>query len=94
MDGIPTRAILAAADRSNSFGLIPWHSSSLSIRFSRFIKTTKEITAHIPCAINVAHATPATPISNRITNKRSNPIFVSADTIKKRSGVLLSPNAL
>ncbi len=62
--------------------------------FSRTRSTSSERMQAVPCAINVAHATPATPHAKTATNSQSKKIFASEEPIKKNSGVLLSPRLL
>ncbi len=56
--------------------------------------TTNAKIEDMPCAINVAHATPATFMSIGTTNTISKMIFPTDDAIRKYSGVLLSPRAV
>ena len=56
--------------------------------------TSRDATAHIPWAISVAQATPATPMLNWITKSKSSTILVRLEIIRKIKGVLLSPWAL
>ena len=48
----------------------------------------------MPCAMKVAHATPATPQWNTITNTASSATFPREEAIRKYRGVLLSPRLL
>ena len=47
----------------------------------------------IPWQINVAHATPATPILNAVTNKISIKIFALDEQTRNIKGVFESPSA-
>ena len=47
----------------------------------------------IPWQIKVAHATPATPILNAVTNSMSIPILESDEQTRKINGVFESPSA-
>ena len=47
-----------------------------------------------PCARNVAHATPATPMSSAVTDTTSSTILPSDEKIRKYSGVFESPRAV
>ena len=47
----------------------------------------------IPWQIKVAHATPATPILNAVTNSMSIPILESDEQARKTNGVFESPSA-
>ena len=94
MEGMPILAIRLAAGISKKVNFKPRLASSFSMRTRRRTSTKKEMNAHRPWAIRVAQATPATPMLNLITKSRSRTMLVSADTIRKRRGVLLSPRAL
>ena len=64
MEGTPTLAIRSAEDLSKKVNAFPLDASSFSNFLRRAINTKKEKTAHIPWAIRVAQATPATPMLN------------------------------
>ena len=68
--------------------------SSQGRRFIRRYMTIREATAHMPWAMRVAQATPATRMSNWMTNSRSSTMLVRLEIMRKISGVLLSPWAL
>ena len=50
-------------------------------------------TAEMICDITVASATPATPILNLKTNRKSRHVFAMAQTIRKYKGLVESPTA-
>ena len=50
-------------------------------------------TPAISCDMTVASAAPATPILNDIMNSRSSTMFATDDSVRKTSGVRLSPSA-
>ena len=67
---------------------------SVVLIFAKRIKT--KATARIqliPWQIKVAHATPATPILNAVTNSMSIPILESDEQARKINGVFESPSA-
>ena len=57
------------------------------------VSTAITSTAEANCARIVAIATPATPMWNTVTNSRSSTVFVTAEKIRKYSGLLVSPTA-
>ena len=63
----------------------------LCIFFSNAIKAKMPDT---PCAMNVAQATPATPIFIGPANIKSSAILVREEKIKKYNGVFESPRAV
>ena len=88
IDGIAIRVISDSSIVSNSVFCFP----SRSFRF--LIRTAKERTAEIPCAIKVAQATPATPISIFVTMIISRTTLNTEENIRKYSGILDFPSAL
>ena len=55
--------------------------------------TTSASTQLTPWQRNVAHATPATPILNAVTNRISMKMLLVEDAARKINGVLESPSA-
>ena len=94
MEGRPIRAMRFTASRWNRGIFSPCRPGSQGMRFSRRMSTNREHTAHIPWAMRVAQATPATPMWNWITKTRSSTMLVRLEIIRKSRGVRLSPWAL
>ena len=64
------------------------HEIRSSRRISRMhererISVTSTSTAEVHCAMTVAHATPATPMSNASTKSRSSAVLRTAETTRK-----------
>ena len=83
MEGRPIWAIRFTATMWKRGSFTPCFSGSQGIRRIRRSNTSREATAQRPWAISVAHATPATPMPNRMTNSRSSTMFVRLEIIRK-----------
>ena len=82
------------ARRSSVFKSVPEKTGAFSpLAMPRIRRNTKKrVRTHAaPCAMKVAHATPATPQGFTITQSRK--MFASEEPTRKRKGVLLSPSA-
>ena len=88
MDGSEIFAMGSSSRRSNA-GARPGAS-----RPNCPSSAKKDSTAEIPCAISVAHATPATPISNCVTSTQSSATLNTEEKIRKYSGMRDLPSAL
>ena len=77
--------------------MVPRENASRALRSGAFAKrrktTTSASTQLTPWHKNVAHATPATPISNAVTNRISTAMFDVDEQARKINGVLESPSA-
>ena len=89
MLGIATAAIFLSAlpEKSGAFSLV-------LICAILFLKANSARTHAAPCAIKVAHATPATPHLKTATNNKSRMILPTEEPIRKYKGVLESPSEL
>ena len=67
--------------------------SSVFILLNRLKTNIRDKMQLTPWQINVAHATPATPILNTVTNTMSMPIFDREEQVRKKKGVFESPRA-
>jgi len=88
IEGRAIRVIPSSSERLNTPGF------SQGKRRSSHSSTPKESTAEIPCAISVAHAAPATPISKRVTKTISSATLNTEEKIRKYKGILDFPRAL
>src|SRR5574344_2554986 len=88
MEGSAIRDMVSNSIFENTCSLLP------PIFLSCAFRTTKDRRAEIPCAISVAHATPAIPILNVVTEIQSRRILNRDEKIKKARGILDVPSAL
>src|SRR5574344_2874671 len=88
MEGSAIRDMGSSSSFEKACSLLP------PIFLSCVCRTAKDKRAENPCAISVAHATPAIPICKVVTEIQSRRIFNRDEKTKKARGILDLPSAL